>query len=190
MHFLHIKNMVCARCLRTVERIAGEAGLATKSIQLGKMELDASPEPKQLAIFRARLKDEGFELLDDRNSCLIEQMKALVIGEIHHAAGRRGAAINFSDFLASETLHEYGQLSRLFSAVEGVTIEKFVIAQKIERAKELLLYNELTLTEIADQIGYSSPQHLSSQFRQATGMTPSQFKSGHQQNGRKPLDGV
>ena len=187
---LFIKNMVCARCLRTVGRLAGEAGLATKSIQLGEIKLDASPAPEQLATFRASLETEGFELLDDRTSRLVEQVKTLVIGEIHHAAGRRPAAMNFSEFLARETLHEYGQLSRLFSSVEGMTIEKFVIAQKIERAKELLLYDELTLAEIADQIGYSSPQHLSNQFRQATGMTPTEFKSGHRQHGRKPLDGV
>ncbi len=190
MSLLHIKNMVCARCLRTVNRLASEAGLAAKSIQLGEIQLDAAPAPEQLAAFRKSLETEGFELLDDRNSRLVEQVKTLVIGEIHHAAGRRAAAMNFSEFLACETLHEYGQLSRLFSAVEGVTIEKFVIAQKIERAKELLLYDELTLAEIADQIGYSSPQHLSNQFRQATGLTPSQFKSGHRRHGRKPLDGV
>lgn len=187
---LFIKNMVCARCIRTVERLADEEGLATKNIRLGEITLDAAPTPEQLAAFRKHLETEGFELLDDRNSRLVEQVKTLIIGEIHHAAGRRGAEMNFSEFLARETLHEYGQLSRLFSAVEGITIEKFVIAQKIERTKELLLYDELTLAEIADQIGYSSPQHLSNQFRQATGMTPSQFKSGHRQHGRKPLDGV
>lgn len=190
MSLLHIKNMVCARCIRTVGRLAGEAGLAAKNVQLGEVQLDAAPAPEQLAIFRASLETEGFELLDDRNSRLVEQVKTLVIGEIHHAAGRRSAAMNFSEFLARETLHEYGQLSRLFSSVEGVTIEKFVIAQKIERAKELLLYDELTLAEIADQIGYSSPQHLSNQFRQATGMTPTEFKSEHRAHGRKPLDGV
>jgi AraC-like DNA-binding protein len=190
MSLLHIKNMVCARCLRTVGRLASEAGLPVKNIQLGEIQLAAAPAPEQLAAFRASLETEGFELLYDRNSRLVEQVKTLVIGEIHHAAGRRPATMNFSEFLARQTLHEYGQLSRLFSAVEGVTIEKFVIAQKIERAKELLLYDELTLAEIAFQMDYSSPQHLSNQFRQATGMTPTEFKSGYQQRERKPLDGV
>lgn len=188
--YIFIKNMVCARCLRTVRRLADEVGLAAKNIQLGEIELAAAPAPEQFKAFRKSLETEGFELLDDRNSRLVEQVKNLVIGEIHHAAGRRAAAMNFSEFLARQTLHEYGQLSRLFSVVEGMTIEKFIIAQKIERAKELLLYDELTLAEIADQIGYSSPQHLSNQFRQATGLTPSQFKSDHQRHGRKPLDGV
>lgn len=182
--------MVCARCLRTVGRLAGEAGLAVKSLQLGELGLEASPEPQQLATFRASLETEGFELLDDRNSRLVEQVKNLIIGEIHHAAGKRAASTNFSEFLARETLHDYGQLSRLFSVVEGVTIEKFIIAQKIERAKELLMYDQLTLAEIADQIGYSSPQHLSNQFRQATGLSPSEFKTGHRIHNRKPLDEV
>jgi AraC-like DNA-binding protein len=187
---LFVKNMVCARCVRTVGRLAAESGLIVRSLQLGEIQLETSPTPEQLSDFRASLGTEGFELLDDRNSRLVEQVKNLVIGEIHHEAGKRPAAMNFSEFLARETLHDYGQLSRLFSTVEGMTIEKFVIAQKIERAKELLLYDELTLAEIADQIGYSSPQHLSNQFRQATGLTPSQFKSGYRQQERKPLDGV
>lgn len=190
MGTLYIKNMVCARCIRTISRLAGEAGLAVGSVQLGEVQLDASPSPEVLDIFRKNLEIEGFELLDDRNSRLVEQVKMLVIGEIHHAAGKRPATMNFSEFLARETLHEYGHLSRLFSSVEGVTIEKFIIAQKIERAKELLLYNQLTLSEIADQMGYSSSQHLSNQFRQVTGLAPSQFKSGHQHHGRKPLDSV
>ncbi|MDX2280096.1 MAG: AraC family transcriptional regulator [Saprospiraceae bacterium] len=187
---IHIKNMVCARCIRTVSRLADEAGLAVKTIQLGEIQLEVIPKPDQLGALRTSLETEGFELLDDRNSRLVEQVKRLVINEIHHAAGKRTAVMNFSEFLSRETLHEYGQLSRLFSSVEGVTIEKFIIAQKIERVKELLLYDEMTLAEIADQIGYSSPQHLSNQFRQATGLSPSQFKSGHNHHGRKPLDSV
>ena len=187
---LFIKNMVCARCIRTVSRLASEAGLAAKSVQLGEIQLDASPMPVQLAAFRKSLEQEGFDLLDDRASRLVEQVKMLVIREIHHAANKKPEGMNFSDFLARETRHDYSHLSRLFSGVQGLTIEKFIIAQKIERVKELLLYDELTLAEIAFQMGYSSPQHLSNQFRQATGMTPTTFKSGHQTHGRKPLDKV
>lgn len=190
MDLLHIKNMVCPRCLHTVSRLANEAGLAAKSIQLGEIRLGALPTPEQVAAFRRGLETEGFELLDDRNSRFVEQVKTLVIDEIHHAAGKKAAAMNFSEFLARETLHEYGQLSRLFSSVQGVTIEKFIIAQKIERAKELVLYDELTLAEIANQMGYSSPQHLSNQFRQATGLTPSQFKHGSRHQMRMTLDEV
>jgi AraC family transcriptional regulator len=190
MTMLFIKNMVCPRCIRTVNLLLTAAGLAVKNVQLGEVQLTAQPTPEQLLELRESLEKEGFELLDDRNSRLVAQIKALVIAEIHHDAGRRPLTMNFSEFLAKETLHEYGQMSRLFSAVEGLTIEKFIIAQKIERAKELLLYDELTITEIAHQMEYSSPQHLSNQFRQVTGLTPSQFKSNHQLHRRKALDQV
>lgn len=190
---LYIKNMVCARCIRTVQRLITETGLEVKNVQLGEAELSFSPNPAQLATLRQRLEAEGFELLDDRNSRLVAQIKNLVVSEIHHAADKKPEAMNFSDFLARETGHEYSQLSKLFSMVEGVTIEKYIIAQKIERVKELLVYNEQSLGEIAWQTGYSSTQHLSNQFRQVTGLTPTQFKAEHRQHGRhnrKQLDAM
>lgn len=187
---LYIKNMVCPRCIRTVERLIIEAGLEIKNIQLGEVELAALPNPVQLATLRQRLESEGFELLDDRNSQLVAQIKNLIINEIHYAASKKPASMNFSDFLTRETGQEYSQLSKLFSSVEGVTIEKHIIAQKIERVKELLVYNELSFSEIAFQTGYTSTQHLSSQFRQITGITPTQFKSEHRRHGRKTLDTV
>ncbi|MFN0175456.1 MAG: helix-turn-helix domain-containing protein [Saprospiraceae bacterium] len=182
--------MVCPRCLRTVERLLGEAGLEAKNVQLGEAEFAASPNQAQLAALRQSLESEGFELLDDRNSQLVTQIKSLIINEIHHAADKKPAAMNFSDFLARETGHEYSQLSKLFSSVEGLTIEKYIIAQKIERVKELLAYGQLSLGEIAWQTGYSSSHHLSNQFRQVTGLTPSQFKAEHGRHGRKTLDAV
>lgn len=187
---LYIKNMVCARCLRTVAQLLTAAGLGAQKVQLGEVALSTSPTPVQLAAFRQGLEAEGFELLDDRNSQLVAQIQNLVIGEIHHAANKRPETMNFSDFLARETGHDYSQLSKLFSAVEGITIEKYIIAQKIERVKELLVYNELSLSEIAWQTGYSSTQHLSNQFRQVTGLTPTQFKDEHRKHGRKPLDAI
>ncbi len=188
--YLYIKNMVCPRCIRTVGRLLAEAGLVVQNLRLGEAELAASPSPLQLAALRQSLEAEGFELLDDRNSQLVAQIKTLVVNEIHHAAGKKPAAMNFSDFLSREAGHEYSQLSKLFSAVEGVTIEKYIIAQKTERVKELLVYDELSLGEIAWQTGYSSTQHLSNQFRQVTGLTPTQFKAEHGRQGRKPLDAV
>ena len=197
---LIIKNMVCARCIRSVERLLAEAGLEAKKVRLGEAGLAASPDSAQLAALHQSLEAEGFELLDDRNSQLIAQIKNLVVNEIHHAAGKKPQAMNFSDFLARETGHEYSQLSKLFSAVEVLTIEKYIIAQKIERVKELLRYNELSFGEIAFQTGYSSTQHLSNQFRQVTGVTPTQFKAErtlHRRvrrsfgvGGRKTLDAV
>ena len=187
---IYIKNMVCARCIRTVERLFTEAGLETKNVQLGEVELAASPNPVQLTALCQRLESEGFDLLDDRNSRLVAQIKNLIINEIHHAASKKPGSMNFSDFLARETGHEYSQLSKLFSSVEGVTIEKHIIAQRIERVKELLVYNELSYGEIAFQTGYTSTQHLSNQFRQVTGITPTQFKAEHRRHGRKTLDAV
>lgn len=187
---LYIKNMVCPRCIRTVERLLKEQNLSVKNVQLGEAELFDEPDPAQLAALRESLELEGFDLLDNRNSRLVEQIKNLIISEIHHAAGKKPETMNFSDFLADETGHEYSQLSKLFSLVEGITIEKYLIAQRIERVKELLVYGEQTLSEIAWQTGYSSTQHLSKQFRQVTGMTPTEFKSGHERHDRKTLDAV
>jgi AraC family transcriptional regulator len=185
---LYIKNMVCARCERTVGRLLAAAGLRAKHIRLGEAELEGEPSPRQLASLRQALQAEGFELLDDRASRLIAQLKATIINEIHHEP-QKPEAMNFSDFLAQAVGHEYSYLSKLFSSVEGITIEKYIIAQKIERVKELLAYGELTLSEIAWQLGYSSSQHLSNQFKQATGFTPTQFKNGHQRD-RQRLDEV
>jgi len=187
---LFIKNMVCARCIRTVDRLVTEAGLSIKNVQLGEVEVSASPNAMQLAKLRQSFELEGFELLDDRNSQLVTQIKSLIINEIHHAADKKPAVMNFSDFLARETGHEYSQLSKLFSSVEGLTIEKYIIAQKIERVKELLVYGEMSFSEIAWQMGYSSTQHLSNQFRQVTGLTPTQFKVEHRYHDRKPLDSL
>lgn len=187
---LFIKNMVCPRCIRRVEHLLTEAGLDLKNVRLGEAELTASPTPIQLVALRNALEAEGFELLDDRNSRLVEEIKNLVVNEIHHAAGQKPETMNFSDFLAHETGHEYSQLSKLFSAVEGTTLEKYIIALKIERVKELLAYGELSLGEIAWQMGYSSSQHLSKQFHQVTGWTPTEFKAAHGRQGRKSLDDV
>lgn len=189
---LYIKNMVCPRCIRSVEHLLAEAGLEAKNVQLGEAQLAASPGHAQLAALRLRLEAEGFELLDDRNSRLVEHIKNLIVNEVHHAAGKKPEMMTFSDFLARETGQEYSQISKLFSTVAGVTIEKYLIAQRIERVKELLVYGERTLGEIAWQTGYSSTQHLSKQFHQLTGITPTQFKATHGQHGygRKTLDAV
>lgn len=185
---LFIKNMVCARCKRSVERLLTAVGLRVKNIRLGEADIEGEPSPALLEMVRHSLHAEGFELLGDRMSRLIGQVKNLVVQEIHHEP-QKPETMNFSDYLAKKTGHDYSHLSKLFSSVEGVTIEKYIIAQKIERVKELLVYGELTLSEIAWQLGYSSSQHLSNQFRQVTGMTPTQFKGSHG-HGRKHLDHV
>jgi AraC-like DNA-binding protein len=187
---LFIKNMVCARCIRTVERLLNTSGIAFQNIQLGEVVLATLPDAAQLEGLRKCLELEGFELLDHRNSQLISQIKTLIVNEIHHNTGKKNDQRNFSDFLSSETGHEYSQLSKLFSTVEGLTIEKYIIAQRIERVKELLVYGEKSFSEIAWETGYSSTQHLSTQFRQVTGLTPTQFKAEHPNHMRKSLDSV
>lgn len=180
--------MVCARCERTVERLLTESRLKVKNVRLGEADIEGEPNPVQLEALRNSLQMEGFELLDDRTSRLIGQIKTLIVQEIHHES-QKPETMNFSDYLSQKTGHDYSYLSKLFSSVEGVTTEKYIIAQKIERVKELLVYDEMTLSEIAWQLGYSSSQHLSNQFRQVTGMTPTQFKSSHG-HVRKHLDHV
>ncbi len=177
------------RCIRSVSRLLSEAGIPVQNIQLGEVTLLGSPTAEQLNSLRQALELEGFELLDDRNKRLVMEVKNLVINEIHHGLNKKPETMNFSDFIARETGHEYSQLSKLFSSVESLTIEKYIISQKIERVKELLIYDELTLGEIAWQTGYSSTQHLSNQFRQVTGLTPTQFKAERSKN-RKPLDAL
>ncbi len=182
--------MVCARCIRTVTRLLESVKIPVKQVLLGEAALLVTPSESQLASLRPLLMAEGFELLDDRNSQLIAQLKSLIINEIHHQSGKKQPTMNFSDFLSKQTGHEYSQLSKLFSSVEGLTIEKYIIAQKIERVKELLVYGELSFSEIAWQTGYSSSQYLSNQFRQVTGLTPTRFKAEHKPHSRKPLDAL
>jgi len=184
-----IKNMVCGRCERSVVRLLESLGLQVKSIRLGEAEIEGAASSGQIGQLRQLLKNEGFELLDDRTGRIIEQVKNLIVQEVHHEAAQKPEAMNFSDFLSKKTGFDYSQLSKLFSSVEGLTIEKYIIAQKIERVKELLVYDELTLSEIAWRLAYSSSQHLSNQFRQVTGMTPTAFKSSHRHE-RKHIDAV
>lgn len=185
---LHIKNMVCQRCIKVVREGLEQAGVAVSSIQLGVVHTTTELDANTLDVVRTQLAHQGFELIDDKKTRLIEQVKTLIIESVHHNQTKPGH-LNYSDYLARNTAHEYGYLSQLFSSVEGITIEKYIILQKIERVKELLFYGELTLSEIAYSMGYSSVQHLSGQFKKVTGFTPSYFKEMRQQK-RKFIDGI
>lgn len=185
---VHIKNMVCGRCILVVEQILNQANIPYKNIQLGRVDLLQPLEKKEVEELKRKLQDVGFEWLDDQKSKWVEQIKSQIIALVH---GKWEGDMNkkLSTILA-ETLHkDYQYLSQLFSAVEGVTIERFLILQRIERAKELLLYNEMTLSEISYELGYSSVQHLSQQFKKTTGLTPSQFKT-IKNYPRKPIDNL
>ncbi len=170
-----------------VEQILEEQGLQIRFVRLGEVELSAPPTQQTLALLSKNLSRVGFELLDDQKSRQIEQIKTLIIQKVQ--GGDIEEHFSISKYLGEQIFRDYSSLSKLFSEVEGITIEQFFILQKIEKAKEWLVYNEQSLGQIALDLGYSSPQHLSSQFRKLTGMTPSQFKKMGALH-RKPLDSV
>ncbi|MBW3545355.1 MAG: AraC family transcriptional regulator [Bacteroidetes bacterium] len=184
---LHIKNMVCNRCIKVVCETAEQLGLAVKNISLGELELKHALADTQKEQLQQALQAEGFELLDDRKAALVEKVKNIIVREIHHSVERRHE--NFSHLIADELHMDYNYLSNLFSSLEGLTIEKYTILQRIEKVKELLVYDELTLSEIAWKLGYSSVHHLSAQFKKVTGLTPSYFKKIGEEK-RKPLDRI
>ncbi|HSD13172.1 MAG TPA: AraC family transcriptional regulator [Flavobacterium sp.] len=182
---VYVKNMVCHRCILAVETILDNLNLNFKGVILGEIEFQDPLDGVNKAKLSHELQSVGFELIDDKKNQLIERIKSSIITHIHH--DKELIKINLSDFLASELGYEYNYLSNLFSEVEGTTIEKYVILQKIEKVKELIVYDELSLKEIASQLGYSSVAYLSNQFKKVTGLTPSHFKSIGLQK-RVPLD--
>jgi AraC family transcriptional regulator len=183
---LYIKNMVCPRCISAVEKTFEDIKVNTIQVQLGEVTLSKELNGKQALLLKEKLESLGFELLDDNLKKQIEKIKSIVINHIHHLEDGKFV---FSTIIANKLKKEYSQLSKLFSATEGITIEQYIILQKIEKVKELLIYNQMNLTEIADKMGYSSIAHLSSQFKKTTGLTPSQFK-GQGINLRKTLDKI
>lgn len=180
-----IKNMVCPRCIEAVENIFREQHIEVSNIRLGKVQVKSEIVQEQKNILSKALKKRGFELLDDKNTRLINQIKTLIINEIHYQ--EEDQQFNFSTLLSDALHYDYTYLSRLFSSVAGLTIEQFILLQKVERVKEFLTYDEMNLSEIAFQMNYSSTAHLSSQFKKITGMTPSQFKKLQDQE-RKFID--
>ncbi len=186
---LHIKNMVCPRCIRVVREELLQLGLEVGEVTLGQAEVEAVQEQSlDMSLIGKTLEENGFELVKDRNTQLIEQVKVTIIELIHHS-DRFSLAIKNSDYISQKVGLSYSSLSRLFSKQEGITIEKYVIRQKIEKVKELLEYEELTLSQIADRLGYSSVQHLSNQFRKEVGISVSKYKS-LPVSSRKPISGV
>lgn len=184
---LYIKNMVCNRCIMVVKNELIQLGHNPINVVLGEVELNEALTDGEKQILDKKLISLGFEMIDDKKSQQIAQIKSLIVELVH----QQNSALksNLSDYLSSHLHHDYSYLSALFSEVEGTTIEKYFIAQKIEKVKELLVYDELSLSEIAFKLHYSSVAHLSNQFKKVTGLTPSFFKNKktHQ---RKPLDEV
>jgi AraC family transcriptional regulator len=183
---LFIKNMVCNRCILVVQQELEKLDIGFTHMDLGEVSLSAEPSTEKLKALGERLHGLGFELLDDKKTALVEKLKTTIIRLIHE-----NTAINTKLSVAlQEALDtDYHYLSTVFSTMEGLTIEKYVILQRIERVKELLQYDEMNLSEIADSLGYSSVQHLSQQFKKMTGLTPSGYRQ-LKNNDRKPLDMV
>lgn len=171
---LYIKNMVCIRCKMVVKTELASLGLHYTSVDLGEADILEEITPEQLDQFKLALLKSGLELMDNKKSILIQKIKNVIIELAHYS--EEPLKLKFSEFLSQKLEYDYTYLANLFSETQGTTIEKFYINHKIERVKELLVYNELTLTEIAYQMHYSSVAHLSAQFKKVTGLTPSHFK--------------
>ncbi|ASV79771.1 AraC family transcriptional regulator [Elizabethkingia anophelis] len=187
MTSLFIKNMVCNRCIMVAQNELNKLGLEVKNIKLGEVMLDQELTVEEKKKLEEALISLGFELIDDKKSRIIEKIKNAIIELVHHQDSE--IKTNLSDILSSRLHHDYNYLSNLFSEVEGTTIEKYFIAQKIEKVKELLVYDELSLSEIAYRLNYSSVAYLSNQFKKVTGLSPSHFKQIREDK-RKPLDEV
>lgn len=184
---LYIKNMVCDRCRMSVDKALRDNGLHPVDVQLGVAQVEGGVSAECRTRLADALQALGFELLADRRQQVAERIRAAVIRLVHYRDNQ--SATNLSDYLQQELHMEYSSLSKLFSEVTGMTIERYYIEQRIERVKELLTYGELTLTQIAFQLHYSSVAYLSSQFKMVTGMTPSAYKSLRRKD-RRSLDQI
>ncbi len=177
--------MVCSRCKMVVKAELEKLDLQPLTVALGEIEIKNKPTKETLHLLDTALQNLGFEIIDDRKSRIIEKIKNTIVELIHHSDENIG--VNLSEYLNQKVHYDYSYLSNLFSEVEGTTIEKYLIAQKIEKVKELLKYDELTLSQIADRLGYSSVAYLSNQFKKQTGLSPSFYKS-LKQNSRRNLE--
>ncbi len=168
--------MVSNRCKMAVKTELKKLGLHFIVVELGEVEIMEKISAEERELLKAGLLDCGLELMDDRRSVLIERIKNVIINMVHHSDEEEDIRVNFSHYLSEKLNHDYTYLANLFSEVQGTTIEQFIIAHKIERIKELIIYDELNITEIAWKMNYSSVAHLSNQFKKMTGLSPTHFK--------------
>ncbi|MDI1307281.1 MAG: AraC family transcriptional regulator [bacterium] len=184
---LYIKNMVCDRCKMVVKAELEKIGIFPVSVELGEVELLENFKDNQKQDLDEKLQSLGFELLEDKMTITIEKVKCLIVNLVHHQNNE--LKTNLSSYLSEQLGQDYNTLSNLFSEVQGTTIEHYFITQKIEKVKELLMYKELTLSEIAIKLNYSDVAHLSNQFKKITGVTPTHFKQ-LKENNRLQIDGL
>jgi AraC-like DNA-binding protein len=171
---LYIKYMVSHRCKMAVREELIKLGLHFTSVELGEVEIMENISPEQRELINCGLHSSGLELMTDKKAMLIEKIKNIIVEMVHHT--EESTKLNFSIFLSEKLGKDYTYMANLFSEVQGTTIEQFIIAHKIERIKELIIYDELNITEIAWKMNYSSVAHLSNQFKKMTGFTPTDFK--------------
>jgi len=172
---IYIQNMVCIRCKMVVKSELEKLGLHYITVELGEVEIMEELSAEQVDQLSIALKKSGLELIDDKRSILVERIKTLIIEQVDYTEDQ--IKTNLSDYLSEKLNHSYSYISNLFSEVKGTTIEQYYLTHKIEKVKELLVYNELNLTEIAWKLHYSSVAHLSNQFKKMTGLTPTHFKN-------------
>jgi AraC family transcriptional regulator len=185
---IYVKNMVCNRCIKVVRDELEKIGVSISHIELGKISINDNQKVISTDQIKQALEKNGFELLENKTAKIVEKIKTLIIDLIYKEE-LEFLDINISAYLEKKIGRDYSYLSTLFSSLEHMTIEKFVILQKTERVKELLIYGELTLSEISYRLGYSSVQHLSNQFKKTTGLTPTHFKKIKELR-RKPIDNI
>lgn len=182
---LYIKNMVCGRCEMAVKTELDKMNISISFLKLGEVQLSRKLTNVELQEFSNNLETLGFELLEDKISKTIEQIKNLIVELVHYQKGQ--LKVNLSTYLSEKLMQDYSSLSKLFSDKEQITVEHYFIAQKIEKAKELLVYDEMTLSQIAIALNYSNVAHLSNQFKKVTGLNPTDFKKS-KENTRKQID--
>ena len=187
MHTLYIKNMVCPRCIEAVADTLDQFPLKVKEVKLGEVVFDSPVSEDMEADISQALQKRGFELLENKEKQITEQVKAHIIQLVHYSGEM--PLVKNSQYLQQKMGINYQNFSKIFSRCEGITIEKYIILQKIEKVKELVFYDELTLSEIACKLGYSSVQHLSNQFKSVTGMSVSEYKKLDNKN-RQFIDEV
>ena len=185
---LHIKNMVCDRCIMTVKQTLEKLNIPYSEVVLGKAVVNSGIDKIDTELLDRELKAVGFELIKDKKLQLVEKVKNIIVDYIHYSDDVE-LKTNLSDFLSEELNNDYSYISATFSKVEGITIEKYLILQKIEKVKELISYDNLNFSEIAFRLNYSSIAHLSGQFKQVTGLTLTQYKNLANKK-RKSLDRV
>jgi len=184
---LFIKYMVSIRCKMVVKAALKKLGLHFIIVDLGEIEIMEELTEEKREELKAELMKSGLELMDDKKAILIEKINNIIIEMIHYS--EELPKVNYSDYISEKMNYDYTYLSNIYSEVKGITIQQFIILHKVERAKELLIYDEMNLTEISYKLNYSSVAHLSNQFKKITGLTPTHFKQMKNKR-RKPIEEV